>query len=196
MNYEALTHLYCLLENGMKEYLEQNDNSSSFYVHNGPIDGEGCLLIALRYFTGCSYLDIMISHGVAKTDFYQSVWCVVHAVNTCPQLQLMFPESQGDCKELATEFIGQSQAGFNNCVGCIDGMLLWMEKPCCCGWKSQANNNVQRLVLIVANFTVKGKYRLNLQAVYDARHNFIHMSLQHPASPSDYLSYVTSSLYQ
>ena len=72
----------------------------------------------------------MISHGVAKTDFYQSVWCVccTCSVNTCPQLQLMFPESQGDCKELASEFIGQSQAGFNNCVGCIDGVLLWMEK--------------------------------------------------------------------
>ena len=48
INYEAFTHLYCLLENGMKEYLEQNDNSSSFYVHNGPIDGEVCLLIALQ----------------------------------------------------------------------------------------------------------------------------------------------------
>ena len=30
----------------------------------------------------------------------------------------------GDCKELATEFIGRSQAGSNYCVGCIDGMLL------------------------------------------------------------------------
>ena len=92
MHYEAFSHLYCLLENGMKEYLEQNDDSSSFYVHNGPIDGEAHLLIALCYFTGGSYLDIMIFHGVAKTDFYQSVWCVVHVVNTFPQLQLMFPE--------------------------------------------------------------------------------------------------------
>ena len=95
----------------------------------------------------------MISHGVVKTDFYQSVWCVVHAVNTCLQLQLMFPESQGDCEELVTEFIGQSQAGSNNCVGCIDGMLLWME--------NQANNNVQRLVFIVANFIVEGKANMD-----------------------------------
>ena len=57
VNYEAFTHLYCLLENGMKEYLEQNDDSSSFNVHNGPIDGEVCLLIALHYFAGGSYLE-------------------------------------------------------------------------------------------------------------------------------------------
>ena len=70
MNYEAFTRLYCLLENGIKEYLEQNNDMSSFYVHNGPIDGEVHLLIALHYFAGGSYLDLMISHGVAKTDFY------------------------------------------------------------------------------------------------------------------------------
>ena len=90
----------------MKDYLEQKDNSSSFYVHSGPIDSEVQLLMALQYFAGGSYLDSMISHGVGKTDFYRSVWCVIHAVNTCPQLQLMFPESQQDCKDLATEFIG------------------------------------------------------------------------------------------
>ena len=174
MKYEAFTHLYCLLENGMKAYLEQNDDLSSFYVHSGPIDGEVYLLIALCYFTGGSYLDIMISHGVAKTDFYQSLWCVVHAVNTCPQLQLMFLESQGDCEELATEFIGQLQAGFNNCVGCIDGILLWMEKPS----KQQcAEAGVDSGKFYCGR---KGKYGLNLQAVCDACHRFIDVS----AAPS------------
>ena len=42
----------------------------------------------------------------------------------------------------------------------------------------------------------KGKYGLNLQAVCDACHHFIDVSLQHPAATSDYLSFVTSSLDQ
>ena len=102
----------------------------------------------------------------------------------------MFPESQQDCKDLATEFIGQSQAGFNNCVGCIDGMLLWMEKPS----KQQcAEAGVDSGKFYCGR---KGKYGLNLQLVCDACHHFIDVSLQHPASTSDYLSFVTSSLYQ
>ena len=34
-----------------------------------------------------------------------------------------------ECKELAADFTFRRKAGFDNCVGCIDGMLLWMEKP-------------------------------------------------------------------
>ena len=41
----------------------------------------------------------------------------------------------------------------------------------------------------------KGKFGLNLQAVCDARRQFTYISLQHPASASDYLAFVTSSLY-
>ena len=102
----------------------------------------------------------------------------------------MFPESQGGCEELATEFIGQSQAGFSNCVGCIDGMLLWMEKPS----KQQCTEAGDDSGKFYCGR--KCEYRLNLQAVCDAHHRFIYVSLQHPASASDYLSYVTSSLYQ
>ena len=47
MNYEAFSCLYSLLKNGMKDYLEQKDDLLSFYVHNGPIDGEVCLLMAV-----------------------------------------------------------------------------------------------------------------------------------------------------
>ena len=41
----------------------------------------------------------------------------------------------------------------------------------------------------------KGKFGLNLQAVCDARRQFTYISLQHPASASDYLAFITSSLY-
>ena len=42
----------------------------------------------------------------------------------------------------------------------------------------------------------KAKFRLNLQGVCDTCRRFTYISVQHPASASDYLSFVTSSLYQ
>ena len=85
--------------------------------------------MALRYFAGGSHLDITISHGIGKTDVYHSVWAVVHANDRCPRLQFQFLTTVAECKDLAADFTFRSKAGFDNCVGYIDGMLLWMEKP-------------------------------------------------------------------
>ena len=41
----------------------------------------------------------------------------------------------------------------------------------------------------------KDKFGLNLQAVCDARCRFTYISLQHPSPASNYLAFVTSSLY-
>ena len=102
---------------------------NTFYIHNGEIRSEICLAVALRYFTGGSYLDITISHEIHKTDVYHSVWVVVHAMNRCTRLQFQFPTTAVECKELVADFTFRSKAGFDNCVGCFDGMLQWMEKP-------------------------------------------------------------------
>ena len=42
----------------------------------------------------------------------------------------------------------------------------------------------------------KGKFGLNLQGVCDARERFQYISVQHPASASDYLAFIMLSLYQ
>ena len=135
-------------------------------------------------------LDITISHGIGKTGVYHSVWAVVHATNHCPCLQFQFPATVAECQEIAADFTFRSKAGFDNCVDCMDGMLLWIEKPFpkeCekvgvdsgkfyCGWKA--------------------KFGLNLQGVCDVCRRITYISVQHPASASDYLSFATSSLYQ
>ena len=69
-------------------------------------------------------------------------------------------------------------------------MLLWMEKPS----KQQCTEAGDDSGKFYCGR--KEKYGLNLQAVCDACHRYIDVSLQHPASASDYLSYATSSLYQ
>ena len=165
--------LHDLLQQGIKEFITNNNNhtnytppnnesSSSFHVHNGDISSEIHLAVALRYFTGVSYLDISVSHGIGKTDVYQSVWAVIHASYTCAPLQFHFPMTIEECKAMADEFSFRSKAGFDNCVGCIDGMLLWTEKPFC--------KECKRVGVDSGKFYCgrKCKLGLNLQGVCDA----------------------------
>ena len=135
-------------------------------------------------------MDITISHAIGKTDIYHSVWSVAHAANQCPSLQFKFPTTVAECKEVAEEFTFRSQAGFNNCVGCIDGMLVWTKKP--------LSTQCDKVGVDSDKFFCgqKGKNGLNLQGVCDAKKRFAYISVQHPATTSDYLSFVTSSLYQ
>ena len=189
MDHAAFQKLYKILQNGIMEYLAQKSTGESFYVPNGPIDCQVRLAMALRYFAGGSYLDILMSHGVGKTDFYNSVWAVVHAVNNEDELMLQFPQTVDECTATANEFAARSKASFNNCVGCIDGVLLWIEKP---RKKECATVGVDSGKFYCGR---KGKYGLNMQAVCDARRRFTFVSIQHPASASDYLSFATSTLH-
>ena len=201
MNYKGFMVLHDKLKQGIQEYITNNNNrteyspssfnqSYCFYIPNGKISTEIRLATALRYFAGGSYLDISISHGISKTDVYRSVWAVVHATNISPSLQFRFPTTSEECKSMAYDFTFRSKAGFDNCVGCIDGMLLWTEKP--------FQKHCEKVGVDSGKFYCgrKGKFGLNMQGVCDARRRFTYISVQHPASSSDYLAFVTSLLYQ
>ena len=199
MDYKAFMRLHELLKAGIYKYISNNNNQinyttrhdlPSFHIHNGEIRSEIHLAVALRYFTGGSYLDITISHGIGKTDVYHSIWAVVHATNRCPRLQFQFPATVAECQEIAADFTFRSKASFDNCVGCIDRMFLWIEKP--------FPKECEKVGVDSDKFycSQKAKFALNLQGVCDAHRRFTYISVQHPASASCYLSFVTSSLYQ
>ena len=196
MDYIAFKSLHCLLQSGIQEYIinerEINDgnNGLEFYMRNGWITTEIRLACALRYFTGGSYLDIMLLHGIGKTDLYRSIWAVVHATNACTTLQFSFPTTSAQCESIASEFSHRTKAGFHNCIGCIGGMLVWTEKP--------SKKQCMEVSVDDGKFYcgTKDKFGLILQAVCDARCRFTYISLEHPASASDYLAFVTSSLYR
>ena len=165
MDYDVFMSLHELIKPGIDEYVCQNDNSNNeecFYRHNGAISSEIHLAAALQYFAGGSYLDITISHGIGKTDVYHSVWAVVHPTNNCNKLQFRFPTTVEECTELALEFTFRSKAGFDNCIGCIDGMLIWTEKP--------LSKECQNVGVDTGKFYCgrKGKFGLNLQGVCNA----------------------------
>ena len=91
---------------------------------------------------------------------------------------------------MATDFTFRSKAGFDICDGCIYGMLLWTEKPYL--------TECQKVGVDSRKFFCgrKGKYGLNMQAVCNGRHRFTYVSVLHLAATTDYLAFVTPSLYQ
>ena len=135
MDYAAFQRLHELLNDGIVQYIRRSDSSLNysqnqcFFVRNGNITTEICLACALRYFAGGSYLDITMSHAIGVTDFYLSVWAIVDATNRCPSLNFQFPTTESECQAISTKFSARSKAGFTNSIGCIDGLLIWLEKP-------------------------------------------------------------------
>ena len=135
MDYPAILELHELLKDGIEEYICKEGTSTNssasepFYRKNGKITTQIRLACALRYFAGGSYLNIIMSHSVGKTDLYRSIWSVVHATNQCSSLDFQFPSMLAACQSISNEFSLRSKAGFTNCIGCIDGLLIWLEKP-------------------------------------------------------------------
>jgi hypothetical protein len=82
-------------------------------VPNGPISPSVRISIALRYLAGEQPMDIAL----------------VDAINKEPTLAIHFPNSHATQLQLANEFKNKSQAGFSNCMGVIDGLLIWIHKP-------------------------------------------------------------------
>jgi hypothetical protein len=86
--------------------------------------------MAIRYFAGGCPCDIALVHGVSKSEVYASAWRVVDAVNQTPGLKIEFPMSHTEQRKIAYGFFRKSDAsGFEQCVGAIDGVLIWTEKP-------------------------------------------------------------------
>lgn len=155
-------------------------------ARNGLVEPSARLSMAIRYFLGGSPPDIAIVHGVHIVEVYRSVWEVVDAVNSCSDLAISFPRDHNQQQNIAREFAKCSQAGFDNCVGAIDGLLIWIHKP-----KDEDCGNIGPIKFFCGR---KKKYGLNMQAVCDANCRFIDLSVEHPGATSDFLAFTTSSI--
>ena len=156
---------------------------------NGLISTAVRLICALRYFAGGSPHDIALVHGVSHSAVFVSVWKVVDAVNQCPELGFEFPSDHDAQFKLAEGFARRSKAGFKNCAGAIDGMLLWIEKPTAA--------DCEEAECGPAKFFCgrKSKFGLNFQAICDAEGRFLDVFIGNPTSTSDFLSFTTSPIY-
>ena len=154
---------------------------------NGDINTSQKLSMAIRYFAGGSPQDLMASHGIGYSSVYDSVWEVVDAVNQCDQIAITFTSHEKQ-QQIASRFAQKSDVGFDNCVGCIDGILIWTNQP--------TKNVVEEVGLGPKKFLCgrKKKFGLNMQAICDDQRRFIDTEISHPASTSDYLAFSTSSI--
>ena len=157
---------------------------------NGDVSSVSRLSQALHYFAGGEPADIMQTHGVAYMEVYNSVWKVVDAVNSCPELQFTFPHNHALQQQIAAAFKAKSDVAFDNCVGCIDGMLVWTNKP-------NKKRVLERAKLGPRKFFCgrKHKFGLNFQGVCDHLGRFMDVWVKHPGATSDWLLFITSPIY-
>ena len=155
-------------------------------ARNGVIDSAAKLSIAIRYFAGGCPADIAVMHGISQSFVLPCVWEVVDAVNVCPEMKIDFPQDHAAQKRIAREFQLLNTAEFDNCVGCIGSMLVWIPKP---NVKYCSQVGAQKLFC-----GRKMKFGLNMQAVCDAQRRFLDIDINHPGATSDYMVFMQSSL--
>lgn len=145
--------------------------------------------MALRYFSGGDPKDIGPNHGVHWTEVLKSVWYVVDAIHKASSMNIKFPASHAEQKKIALGFKAKSRIGLSNCVGAIDGILIWINKPS----KVDVLNNI---LFGEAKFFCgrKKKYGLNLMATCDARGYFLDVEIMFPGSTSDFYAFLNSQL--
>jgi hypothetical protein len=113
---------------------------------------------------------------------------VVDAVNKCPQLAFYFSRDHEQQEQILIEFCTKSDRCFCCCIGCINGMLLWIKKP------TETNCEIAGVKAKKFFCGRKKKFGLNFQGDCDTKGHFLDVYIGHPGSTSDYFSFCTSSL--
>lgn len=182
MSYEEFQNLV--------EILEPNIISKKGAGPNGKIAVELEVSASLRYFAGASMYDLIITHGVSHSTLFCSVWRIVSAINNCEELKISFPSDHEEQRSIAKQFLARSAAKFENCVGCIDGLLIHTEKP------MERELEITKCGSNTFYCGRKNKFGYNMQGVCDANGKFTAVWILHPAASSDYISLIRSSFYE
>jgi hypothetical protein len=170
----------------LRPFLQSSNRNRG--CRNGVISSTIHLAAALRFFAGGSPYDLAVMHGISHSSVYESAWMVLDAINQCSGLRFTFPPSHAEQRFIAREFAKKSSAGFDCCVGAIDGILIWIEKP-----------TIQDCEIANCGETKfycgrKKKFGLNMMGTVDHVGRFIDVEIRHPGATSDYLCFETSTL--
>ena len=75
------------------------------------------ILLAVRHV-------ILFLFGSSYSGVLSSVWIIVHAINTCPDFQISYPDSLEAQMKIAAGFQKASTPGISKCAIAIDGILI------------------------------------------------------------------------
>ena len=93
MDKQSFYRLHTILKPDLdKQFFPRNGGSRDPEKNKYLINTKLRLSMAIRYFTGGSPLDIMLTHGVSFTSVFVSVWGIVDAVNASEKLKFKFPD--------------------------------------------------------------------------------------------------------
>ena len=128
MTYESFQLLFQKLEPKLGGLIGECPENHR-HVTNGMITKAVRLACTIRYFAGGSPYDIMCKYGVSHTEVFRSVWFVVDAVNKVEDFHISYPSTREEQMRIADGFKKKSGAGFTECAGAIDGILIWIHRP-------------------------------------------------------------------
>ena len=186
MSIETFFKLYDILKQDIENCV--NHSSEGNKGPNGKIHSSVRLACALRIFAGSDPMDLITTFGIAKADVHKSLDIIIAAVLNCKKLGIKFPTDHDKQREIAAGFLSKSRAGFSNCVGALDGMLIWILKP--------TTKQCEKVGVGSKKFFCgrKKKFGLNLQAICDSEKRFTYVSINYPGSTSDFLAFESSSI--
>jgi hypothetical protein len=71
----------------------------------------------------------MTTFGIGHTDAGNSIWYAVDAINDHPDFAMLFLTDHAKQRDVVAGFEQISDAGFDCCIGAIDGILIWIHRP-------------------------------------------------------------------
>ena len=133
-------------------------------------------------------MDILDIHGVKMGEVLESVWEVVDAVHKSHQLEIIFPECHDKQLEIARGFEKKSDINISNCVGAIDDILIWINKP--------STLDEKAIKFGPSKFFCgrKKKFGLNMQATCALNQMFLDVEIKFPGAASDFYAFDESAL--
>jgi hypothetical protein len=153
-----------------------------------PIFPELVMAIGLRWLAGGSYLDIKNAYRCSAASIYRCRNTFLYAVNACPELAIVFPDTPEKLDKAVAAFAKRSTDNIiRGCVGALDGFLAQINCP-----SMEASENNQA-AYYSGHYSCHG---LNVQAVCDHRSRFIFFATVAPGKSADQTAFERTSLYQ
>ena len=132
MSYHALCRLLRLIEPALEKEMDSKRNEPGYVecAPNGLIDSLVRVAAAIRFFAGAEAYDISVMFGISHTSMFDSLDCVVNAINGTEAMDIKFPTDHEEQRKIARGFQMKSPvAKIDCCVGCVDGLVIWIHKP-------------------------------------------------------------------
>ena len=187
MSLDAFNKLVHLLHPKISCDVKKSYNSCG-YLGISPIYPEMVVAIGICWLAGGSYLDLKNAYGCSRTSIYRARDLFLDAVNSCKELNLVFPQTTEEIKKAKRSFKKKSSNGIHpGCIGAIDGFLAKIKCP------TMKECNMNPKSYYSGHYSTHG---LNVQAVCDVRCRFIFFAVAAPGSTANQTAFEKTALEQ